>query len=115
MEISYNNLPEALAEVLERLERIEEVLLKTSKEFQSFPEELLTISEAAQFLKISVSTLYGKVCKRKIPFMKNGKRVYFKKDELTEWLKTGTKGKVIDFAKNADSYLSTLNPKSNAA
>jgi hypothetical protein len=68
MEVSYNNIPEALAEVLERLERIEGVLLKKSPGIDFIPEELLTITQAAQFLKISISTLYGKVCKQKIPF-----------------------------------------------
>jgi hypothetical protein len=48
-------------------------------------------------------------------FLKNGKRVYFNKIELTEWLKTGTKAKIIDFTKETDSYLSTLKQKSNAA
>jgi excisionase family DNA binding protein len=115
MEVSYNNIPEALSEVLERLVRIEGVLLKNSQGIDSIPEELLTITQAAQFLKISVSTVYGKVCKQKIPFLKNGKRIYFRKTELTEWLKAGTKAKVIDFSKETDSYLSTLKQKSNAA
>jgi excisionase family DNA binding protein len=38
---------------------------------------LLTIQEAAQFLAISVSTLYGWVWQRRIPFVKIGRALRF--------------------------------------
>ena len=51
--------------------------------------ELLTIQEAAKFLTLSVSTLYLKVSRREICFQKKGKRLYFLKSDLIEWVKQG--------------------------
>lgn len=54
-------------------------------------EQFLTIQQAAEFLCLSVPTIYGKVSKRELPFMKQGKRLYFAKSELSEYLKAGKK------------------------
>ena len=51
--------------------------------------ELLTVREAADFLHISSSTIYSLSSKRKIPFMKKGRRLYFTKENLREWLEEG--------------------------
>lgn len=56
---------------------------------QPEPDSLLSIQQAADFLHLSVPTLYGKVHNRELPFSKRGKRLYFSKSELTEWVKSG--------------------------
>jgi len=48
---------------------------------------LMSITEAADFLNCSIPTIYNKVSKRKIPFHKQGKRLYFSKSELVKWVK----------------------------
>ena len=48
---------------------------------------MMTISEAAQFLNCSIPTIYAKVSQKKIPFHKQGKRLYFTKSGLVEWIK----------------------------
>jgi excisionase family DNA binding protein len=52
-------------------------------------DELLTIEQAAAFLSLSVPTLYAKTSTKAIPFMKRGKRLYFSRTELMEYLKAG--------------------------
>jgi len=52
-------------------------------------DELLTIEQAAAFLSLSVPTLYTKTSTGQIPFMKRGKRLYFSRVELMEYLKAG--------------------------
>ncbi len=47
----------------------------------------LTIQEAALYLRVSVSTLYGWIHQRVIPFRKHGRRVLFNKAELEIWSK----------------------------
>jgi excisionase family DNA binding protein len=49
-------------------------------------EKLLTIQEAAEFLNLTVPTLYGKTHRNQIPFSKKGKRVYFLKSKLIEYV-----------------------------
>lgn len=53
------------------------------------PEQLLTVQEAADFLKLSVPTLYSKVSRGELPYMKRSKRLYFSKEELHEYVKAG--------------------------
>lgn len=52
-------------------------------------KNVLTLSEAATFLGISIGYLYRLTCGKKIPFYKpNGKLVYFKRSELERWVTT---------------------------
>ncbi len=55
------------------------------------PEQLLTIQQAAEFLSLAVPTIYSKVSKGELPFMKRGKRLYFSRTELMEYVKAGRK------------------------
>lgn len=48
-------------------------------------DENLSVREAAEYLKIKVSTLYGWVHERRIPFRKHGTRLVFSKRRLAEW------------------------------
>jgi len=54
------------------------------------PEQLLTIQQASEFLRLSVQTLYSKVSKGELPVMKRG-RLYFSRTELMEYIKEGRK------------------------
>ena len=49
----------------------------------------MTISEAAQYLKLAVQTIYGYTSKARIPFIKKGKRILFIKSDLDKWLNEG--------------------------
>ena len=53
----------------------------------------LTSQEAAEFLSLSLQTVYNYVNKRKIPCYKpSGGRVYFRRSELEEWAYSKKKG-----------------------
>jgi excisionase family DNA binding protein len=43
------------------------------------------ISEAAKFLRVSVSTIYSWVFARKIPFRKHGSKLAFSRHDLANW------------------------------
>jgi excisionase family DNA binding protein len=49
-------------------------------------EKLLTINEAALFLRVSVSTLYGWVWQRRIPFVKVGRALRFAVSDLQKFI-----------------------------
>ncbi len=59
----------------------------------------LTVQDAADFVNLAVPTIYGLVSRREIPFSKKGKRLYFLKDELTEWIQTGRRKTVAEIEK----------------
>lgn len=78
----------------ERLIRIENLLadLKLTiqkQNTQKEAEELLTVKQAAALLNIALPTLYGYTSRMEIPVSKKGKRLYFSKRELLEWVKEG--------------------------
>jgi len=52
-------------------------------------DNLLTVGEAAEFLRIHPKTLYRLIAERRIPFIrKRGLGYRFIKTQLTEWLRT---------------------------
>lgn len=51
--------------------------------------EYLTIHEACAFLSLAPQTIYGLTSRKKIPHYKSGKKIYFIKKELIEWLNQG--------------------------
>ena len=57
--------------------------------------EVMNIEQASAFLSIAKATIYQYTASSSIPHYKRGKRIYFKKDELVQWL-TENKRKTID-------------------
>ena len=56
-------------------------------------KEIMTISECATYTGLSTSYLYKLTSKKEIPFFKPmGKRVYFKRSELDQWLLRNRQG-----------------------
>lgn len=62
----------------ERLERIERLLVVSSK-------EVLTTADAALMLNVSESRVRHLTSAKEIPYYKQGGRTYFKKSEIEEW------------------------------
>lgn len=68
-------------------------------------EQFLTIQEAAEFLSLTVPTMYSKVSKAELPVMKRSKRLYFSRTELMEYLKDGRKKSNAEIEQEAEAYL----------
>jgi excisionase family DNA binding protein len=68
-------------------------------------EQLLTIQQASDFLCLSVPTLYTKVSHKELPCMKRGKRLYFSRTELMEYIKQGKKKTLAEIESEADQYV----------
>lgn len=99
---TFDELPEAVSQLFDRLDRIEN-RLQQEKEESSKEKDLLTISGAAKFLKLSVATLYSKVCRREVPVNKQGKRLYFYRSELSQWIRSGRRKTNDELDKEIDS------------
>lgn len=52
-------------------------------------DEIINVQQAARFLNLATQTLYGFTSKHTIPFLKRGKKLYFRKSELETWLAEG--------------------------
>ncbi|MBN2821327.1 MAG: helix-turn-helix domain-containing protein [Bacteroidales bacterium] len=75
------------------------------------PEKLLTIQEAAEFLSLTVPTIYSKVSKGELPVMKRSKRLYFSSIQLMEYIKDGAKKSNTEIEAEAEAYLSNSKRK----
>lgn len=70
-------------DILEKLTRIEELLTSQSL----LQKEVLTFKETCLYLEVSESHLYKLTSNRQIPhFCPNGKKLYFNRQELDQWL-----------------------------
>ena len=85
----FEDLPNLIGELFVKIENIEKLLQEYKLSNSAAQDELLTISDAAKLLKLSVATIYTKVCKNEIPANKQGKRLYFYRTELLDWIKSG--------------------------
>jgi len=65
-------------------------LLKPAPAASVSDNELLNYTEAAAYLKVQVSTLQGMVHFKKIPYLKVGSLVRFRKAELDTWLSSSS-------------------------
>lgn len=74
-------------------------------------DELLTIQQAAEILKLSVPTIYGLVSRTEIPHAKKGKRLYFSKQELLDWVQSGRKKTNAEIAADATAYCNNTKNK----
>ena len=110
-QLSFEQIPQAVALLFKKLDNIERLLLEKSNKPQPDSDQLLTIQQAGELVNLSVPTLYGHVQRAAIPVCKKGKRLYFSKQELTEWIKQGRKKTLSETASEAQNYLLTHKKK----
>ena len=81
-----------------------EEIIQVLKKQKTFNKEILSFSEAVEFLDVSASFLYKMTSEKAIcHFIPNGKLIFFKKSDLISWL---TKHKI-------DSVENIINPDNN--
>lgn len=90
MELTFEQLPKAVNQLFLKLEDIER-LLTDKNSIVKESDQFLTIEQAAEFLCLSKLTLYGKVSRHELPVNKRGKRLYFLRSELENYIKAGRK------------------------
>ena len=85
--------------ILNKLNAIEELLKQTIKDdkvsaamFNAVAPDVLNLNQASEYISLSKSAIYKKTSDRTIPHFKQGKKLYFKRSELNEWL---TKQKIL--------------------
>jgi excisionase family DNA binding protein len=83
--------------------------LKNNKQVnrESPPESdrFLNIKQAAEMLNLTVPTIYGLVHEAKIPVSKKGRRLYFSKQELMAWVKSGRRKTHEEISVEAEAIL----------
>lgn len=89
LNVTFDNLPSMVSQLLKKINNIESLLLMKAKE--SPKDDLINVKEACELLNLSVSTIYSKCSRKELPYHKpNGtKKLMFKRSELIEYLDSG--------------------------
>lgn len=88
--------------ILERLDQIEKKL----DEQGLLQKNVLNFNEACRYLDVSASHLYKMTSSKKIPhFCPNGKRLYFNRQELEDWLLRNKQLTNNEIEEQANNYL----------
>ncbi len=102
--LTFEQLPEAVAILLEKVTRIEKLLTNISS--GALDDEMLTVQQAAKFLDFSVSKLYKMTHRREIPIYKpSGKKVYFKRDDLIKYQSSNRVASMMEIEQEALGYI----------
>ncbi|HKI89598.1 MAG TPA: helix-turn-helix domain-containing protein [Draconibacterium sp.] len=89
------------SQVLEKLESIERMLAEQNM----LKKDVLNFNEAAIYLEVSHSHMYKLTSTATIPAYKpNGKKLYFNRHELDEWLLSNRQATVTDVEKEAGQF-----------
>jgi excisionase family DNA binding protein len=91
--ITFDTLPSAVAEILDRLDRIEKMISKplqinvdkVKKSIIKKGDDIIDLKDAAKILNVSNASLYSYVKNKRIPFKKEGRRLIFSSTALEEW------------------------------
>ena len=103
--LTFEKLPEAVTMLTKEVSELKRLLIEKQEQPTDQPEQLLTIQEAAEFLSLTVPTMYSKVSKGELPVMKRSKRLYFSRTELLDYLKDGRKKSNAEIEQEAKAYL----------
>jgi len=104
-EITFNEIPQAIKQLFDRLESIEKLILQNIQIPQADSDEILTVKGAAELLRLSVATVYVLISKGQLPVMKRSKRCYFLKTDLVNYLKAGRKNTLNEIDIKTDNFL----------
>lgn len=88
---TFEQLPAMVDQLRAEIEWIKQYLIQTES-FQTSkqnPGKFLSVKEAADFLGLATQSVYGLVCRKQIPYMKQMKRLYFSRSELQSWVEAG--------------------------
>jgi excisionase family DNA binding protein len=103
MTVNFESLPQAVQELNAKMDSI--MMFLQSAKPDVTQSDLLTIQEAASFLNLSKHTLYNKVNKNELPYMKKGKRLYFSRVELMAYLKSGKISSIQEIHGDLNNFL----------
>ncbi|HYG01650.1 MAG TPA: helix-turn-helix domain-containing protein [Chryseosolibacter sp.] len=90
-----------------KLNSIETLLIDIRNKPNVTPEskdEIGGVELARKITGYSLPTIYGLVSARKIPHSKVGKKLFFSRDELSQWVKAGKRASVAELKEKARTF-----------
>jgi excisionase family DNA binding protein len=102
-EISFENLPKAVAYLVNEVAEIKFLVEKGQMPTVPPKRVPISIEEACRIIGKAKPTIYTLVRKRLLPCYKNGKKLYFFEDELLEWISKGKKKTLLEIESEVEA------------
>ena len=108
--ITFEQMPVLLSEQRDEIMALRHMLIETNEMVKRILQpdplpDLMTIKQAGEYLSLTTPTMYNKVSRNQLPYMKRGKKLYFSRAELTEYLKAGRNKTADELIEEVESYL----------
>ena len=107
MELTFNDLPLAISQLLEDMAILKKFILDKSKESDTESDRWFDLDELRNYLpdKPAKATIYNWVHSLTIPYHKGTKKLRFLKSEIDKWLKSSKRKTMDDIRRETDEYL----------
>jgi predicted DNA-binding transcriptional regulator AlpA len=105
-EITFNDVPKAVAHLINKVEKIETLLNEKQPQAQE-SDQWLNLSEMCNYHpdRPAKPTVYAWIGQRLIPYHKKGKKLMFLKSEIDSWLKEGRRKTAAEIEAEALQYV----------
>ena len=106
-EITFNELPSAVAALIEKVDELKEIVLSKQAEApQVVEDKWFDLDQLIGYLPEhpAKSTVYGWVCENLIPYSKTGKRLRFLKSQIDAWISQNAHKTDDDLRTDAINY-----------
>lgn len=110
-ELSFNDVPKAVAHLINKVEQIETLLTAKQPQTQE-SDRWLNLDDLCKYHPDHPAkpTVYGWIGQRSIPYHKKGKKLMFLKSEIDSWLKEGRRKTAAEIQAEAAQFI-TANKK----
>jgi excisionase family DNA binding protein len=106
-EISFNDMPQALAYLISKVDKLETLLnVSMSQSYCPESDRWFNLQELCDYLpdRPARQTVYSWVGQRLIPYHKKGKKLQFLKSEVDNWLKSDKRKSLAEIQAEAEQF-----------
>jgi excisionase family DNA binding protein len=107
--IPFDQIPALLIDLADNVGIIKSTVLNHNTSFQCEPP--IDVQQAGVHVFLDEQTIYRLVRQKKIPFHKQGRKLYFYKSELNDWIKSGPGQSLSAIQETYERELLTTNKK----
>lgn len=107
--LTFDQLPKAVTMLTKEVSELKSLLLEKQEQTSTVrPEHWFDLNDLIKYdpEKRTKPTWYSKISRGEVPYHKRGKKVYFLKSEIDEWLKAGKRKSNAEIEAEAEAYLS---------
>lgn len=103
---TFESLPDLVSDINQKIDRLEKLISSTIISSDD-SNQVFDVNQAAKFLNLSVNALRGKIQRKVIPYSKSGRRIFFIKATLVEWLKGRSVPTLAEIEVEAKKHISS--------